>query len=102
MSWLRCRPAARPCCTASREPPRPEIGLAPFLFSGDGALQGFNLYHEARHEAPSRGLARLLALVQARKLDTFVTHTASWTEVRAVAAEYMTRKYPGKVVLVVD
>lgn len=79
-----------------------EIGLAPFLFSGDGALQGFNLYHEARHEAPSRGLARLLALVQARKLDTFVTHTASWTDVRDVAAEYMTRKHPGKVVLVVD
>lgn len=79
-----------------------EVGLAPFLFSGDGALQGFTLYHEAHLEAPSRGLARLLSLVQARKLDTFVTHTASWTEVRDVAADFMARKHPGKVVLLVD
>lgn len=82
--------------------PKAEISLPPFLFSGDGTLQGFNLYHEARQEAPSRGLARVLALVQARKLDTFVTHTASWTEVRDVAAAFMARQHPGKVVLIVD
>lgn len=82
--------------------PSIEISLVPFLFSGDAAVQGFNLYHEAHQEAPSRGLARLLALVQARKLDTFITHTASWTEVRDVAAEFMARKHPGKVVLHVD
>lgn len=55
-----------------------------------------------RYEAPSRGLARLLSLVQARKLDTFVTHTASWTEVRDVTADFMARKHLGKVVLLVD
>lgn len=82
--------------------PTIEISLVPFLFSGDAALQGFSLYHEARQEAPSRGLARLLALVKARKLDTFVTHTAPWTEVRDVAAEFMARKHPGKVVLTLD
>lgn len=79
-----------------------EVDLVPMLVSGDASLQGFNLYHEARVEAPARGLARLLSLVQSGRLDTFVSHTASWAEVGREAADFMARKHPGKIVLLVD
>lgn len=79
-----------------------EVDLVPLMFSGDASLQGFSLYHEARFEPPARGLARLLSLVQAGRLDTFVSRTAPWTEVGREAADFMDRKYPGKVVLLVD
>lgn len=79
-----------------------EVDLVPMLFSGDASLQGFNLYHEAHVEAPTRGLARLLALVKAGRLDTFITRTAPWTEVGREADDFMERKHPGKVVLLVD
>jgi NADPH2:quinone reductase len=79
-----------------------EVDLVPMLFAGDSSLQGFNLYHEARFQAPARGLARLLSLVKSRRLDPFVSRTASWTEVGREAADFMARKHPGKVVLLVD
>lgn len=79
-----------------------EVDLVPMLFSGDASLQGFTLYHEALIEPPARGLARLLALVQARRLDPFITHVASWTDVGREAVDFMARKHPGKVVLRVD
>lgn len=79
-----------------------ELALAPLLTSGNASVQGFNLYHEARSEPPSGGLARLLSLVGAGKLDPFVTHTAPWTQVGEAAADFMARKHPGKVVLTID
>jgi NADPH2:quinone reductase len=79
-----------------------EVDLPSMLFSGDVSLQGFNLYHEARFEAPARGLARLLSLVKSGRLDPFVSRTASWTEVGREAADFMARKHPGKIVLLVD
>lgn len=82
--------------------PTAELALGPLLSSGNGSVQGFNLYHEARVEAPGLGLARLLSLVRAGTLDTFVTHIAPWTEVGPAAADFMARKYHGKVVLTID
>jgi NADPH:quinone reductase-like Zn-dependent oxidoreductase len=79
-----------------------ELSLGPLLGSGNGSVQGFNLYHEARSEPPSSGLARLLSLVRAGKLDPFITHTAPWTQIGEAAAAFLSRKHPGKVVLTVD
>ncbi|WP_428269294.1 zinc-binding dehydrogenase [Haliangium sp.] len=79
-----------------------ELGLLPLLLSGDAAVQGFNLYHEARVEAPTRGLDRLLTLVSAGRLDPFISHTADWTQIGSVAADFLARKHHGKVVLTLD
>jgi NADPH:quinone reductase len=76
-----------------------QISLGALLGSGNASVQGFNLYHEARVEPPSRGLSRLLALVGAGKLDPFITHTASWTAVGEAAEAFLGRKHLGKVVL---
>ncbi|HSN99532.1 MAG TPA: zinc-binding dehydrogenase [Candidatus Nanopelagicales bacterium] len=79
-----------------------ELSLGPLLGSGNASVQGFNLYHEARSEPPSGGLARLLSLVRAGELDPFVSHTAPWTDIGEAAAAFLARKHPGKVVLTVD
>lgn len=79
-----------------------DLSLGPLLASGSASVQGFNLYHEARSEPPSQGLARLLLLLRAGKLDPFISHTAPWDRVGEAAADFLARKHPGKVVLTVD
>jgi len=78
------------------------ISLGAMLGTGDGALQGFNLYHEARRVPPSDGLARLLAMVAADELDPFIQRRASWSEAGVVAQALIDRKFHGKAVLSVD
>ncbi len=79
-----------------------EIASLPLMGAGDASIQGFNLYHEARIEAPSLGLSRLLGLVAAGRLQTLIQRTASWQEVGTVVEEFMARKFHGKAILTID
>ncbi len=79
--------------------PTAELAIGPLLGSGNAAVEGFNLYHESRVEPAGRGLARLLELVRAGSLDTFVGRTGSWSEVGQTAADLLDRRFAGKAVL---
>lgn len=82
--------------------PTAELDLGAMLGSGNAAVQGFNLYHEARVEPAGKGLARLLELVRTGRLKTFVERTGDWTEVGDTAADLLARRFRGKAVLEID
>ena len=79
--------------------PTAELGIGPLLGSGNAAVEGFNLYHESRVEPAGRGLARLLALLRAGRLRTFIERTGSWSDVGQIAADLLARRFVGKAVL---
>lgn len=79
--------------------PTAQLPIGALLGSGDAIVQGFNLYHEARCIPPSSGLARLLFLLEAGRLDTFIERRADWTDVCSVARDLLERRFTGKAVL---
>lgn len=79
--------------------PTAELGIGPLLGSGNAAVEGFNLYHESRMEPAGQGLARLLELVRAGSINTFVERSGSWRDVGQTAADLLDRRFVGKAVL---
>jgi NADPH2:quinone reductase len=67
--------------------------------SGGAKLYGFILFHEVIAQPASRGLARLVKLVDERRLKPRIEVEAPWTEVGEVAARLIDRGYTGKAVL---
>jgi NADPH2:quinone reductase len=70
-----------------------------FFGTGGPRLFGLVLTHELRREPAAVGLARLLRLIEAGRLRTFVSVTAPWTSVDEVARELIDRRFTGKAVL---
>jgi NADPH:quinone reductase-like Zn-dependent oxidoreductase len=79
-----------------------KLNIGSLLGSGDAAVQGFNLYHEAGVEPAAQGLGRLLELVRTGSLRTFIERTGSWTQVGQTAADLLTRRFQGKAVLTIS
>jgi len=77
------------------------VELRDLIFTGDGRVDGFHLYRESEVESAARGLARLLALMEAGRLRTLVSQQAEWTEVGTVAGGLIARDFPGKAVLTI-
>ncbi|MCH9670611.1 MAG: zinc-binding dehydrogenase [Gammaproteobacteria bacterium] len=75
------------------------IPVRDLMFTGDGRIDGFHLYRESEFESASRGLTRLLALLESGRLTTLVGVTGDWSKVGATAAQLIGRNYPGKAVL---
>lgn len=76
--------------------------LGQFFGKGGLSLYGFILFHEVRRTPAGVGLARLLALVAAKRLRPYITVETGWTDISEVAQQLLNREYPGKAVLLVD
>jgi NADPH:quinone reductase-like Zn-dependent oxidoreductase len=73
--------------------------LGQFFGKGGLRLYGFILFHEVRKLPASAGLARLAALVEARRLHPYIAVEQDWTQIGSVAQQLLDRAYPGKAVL---
>ena len=73
-----------------------------FFVGGRATLYGFYLFQELGHEPAGVGLRRLAELVAAGRLTPHVSVERSWKDVAQVAADLMSRRFPGKAVLTVD
>ena len=79
--------------SAGYETPLP---IRQVMFTGDGRVEGFHLYRESEVESAARGLARLLDLVAAGRLEVLVSTEGGWAGVGDTAARLIERDYPGK------
>jgi len=69
------------------------------LGTGTGRIEGFNLFRESEIEPISRGLDRLLHLIQKGRLDVQVDTVAGWEQAPDLAQQLNDRKFAGKAVL---
>lgn len=82
--------------------PTVTFDLGQFFGKGGLCLYGFILFHEVERAPASVGLARLAALVAAKRLHPYIAVETSWTDVGEVAQQLLDREYPGKAVLLID
>lgn len=73
--------------------------IGDFYWKGAARLYGFILFYEVLSRPASDGLARLLGLVEERRLKPLINVEASWEEVGEVAQRLLDRGYTGKAVL---
>jgi NADPH:quinone reductase len=71
------------------------------LGTGTGRVEGFNLYRQSEIESISRGLERLLKLIQNGRLKVQVDTVASWDQAPQIAQQLIDRKFSGKAVLTI-
>lgn len=72
------------------------------LMRSSASLYGFYLMNELARESPSRGLARMLQMIEAGAIRPQIDLEAPWTEIAAVADRlYRHRAITGKAVLTV-
>lgn len=78
-----------------------QISIAPgfFLGSGNARVEGFNLYWESERQPISKGLTRLLTLVQSGKLKPVVDRVVGWSDGPQWAAKFLDRQFSGKAVV---
>jgi NADPH:quinone reductase len=67
--------------------------------AGGAKLYGFIIFHEVVAQPASKGLARLVKLVDEGRLKPRIEVEAPWTDVGEVAARLIDRGYTGKAVL---
>ena len=79
--------------------PEAVLPIGFMIGTGRGRIEGFNLYRESEDEAISKGLNRLLGLVQGGLLNTHVEVEDDWSGVSKIAADLLHRKFSGKAVL---
>ena len=70
-----------------------------FFVTGRTTLYGFYLFTELGAEPASIGLRRLADLVAGKRLTPHISVERPWTDISQVAADLMSRKFPGKAVL---
>ena len=75
------------------------INLSSLRRAGRTSLYGLMLFSELRRESAAIGLQRLVSLVAAQRLRPHVSVEAPWTEVGAIARQFLDRRVPGKAVL---
>ena len=75
------------------------LDVGGFFRVGGPRLFGLVLTHELRRESAAVGLGRLLRLIDEGRLKTSVEVAAPWTEVAALAADLIDRRFAGKAVL---
>ena len=73
--------------------------LGAFFRIGGVRLYGFILFHEVLSHPAGDGLARLVALVAAKRLRPHIAVEASWTDIGKIAQQLIDRNFPGKAVL---
>lgn len=73
--------------------------LRHLLLSGDGRIDGFHLYRESEKESASKGLIRLMRLIQQGRLEMGITVQKDWSEIASVADGLIERRFFGKAVL---
>ena len=77
-----------------------KLDIQPFYIAGGATIYGLAMFHElARREPASVGLARLAALLEAKKLKAHIALEKNWEAVDAVARDLLSRRYLGKAVL---
>jgi NADPH:quinone reductase len=67
--------------------------------AGGAKLYGFIVFHEVVAQPASKGLARLVKLVDEGRLKPRIEVEAPWTDVGEVAARLIDRGYTGKAIL---
>jgi NADPH2:quinone reductase len=73
--------------------------IGTFFYTGGARLYGFIIFQEVLWQPASDGLARLLRLVDEKRLRPHISVEASWEEVGEVAQRLLYRGYTGKAVL---
>ncbi len=75
------------------------IEVAPFYAKGGASIYGFILFHELETQPASEGLARLVALLAAGKLEVHVDATLPFAEIAHATERLWNREVTGKIVL---
>ena len=82
--------------SAGQETP---LAVRDLMLTGNGRIEGFYLTRDTQIEAASKGLARLLTLLDDGRLKTLVSIDANWIAVGETAAKLMARDFVGKAVM---
>ncbi|HLW02335.1 MAG TPA: zinc-binding dehydrogenase [Ktedonobacterales bacterium] len=72
-----------------------------FFRTGGTSLYGFLIFDEVKRHPAGQGLARLVRLIDEKRLHPRIEVEAPWTDIAEVARQLMDRRYPGKAVLAV-
>ncbi len=73
-----------------------------FMQTGGARLYGLSAYAEMEREPPVIGLALLSGLVAEGRLKPLIDTVRPWSEFLQASQDLLDRKYPGKVVVMLD
>ena len=75
------------------------LEVAPFYVTGGASIYGFFLFHELKRAPAGRGLARLVALLEAGRLDVRIDDVLPIARIGEAAERLWNRGVTGKLVV---
>jgi NADPH:quinone reductase-like Zn-dependent oxidoreductase len=75
------------------------IEVAPFYLRGGLSIYGFYLFHELELQPAGQGLARLVSLLDAGKLDVHIDDVLPFADIAKAANRLWDRRVTGKIVV---